>query len=68
MYSCLAIKRFIAAAEAFKKKESGASDIVKDFLQNGGTGSEFLALFEAPKRKSSEIALVFLSLEAIFQR
>ena len=69
LLSHLALKRFLAATEAFNKKETGALDITKDFLQNGGTGAEFLALFEVPvKRKASEIALVFLSLEAIFQR
>lgn len=54
--------------EAFKSKESGASDVIKDFLQNGGTGAEFLKLLDEPKRKATEVALVFISLEEIFQR
>lgn len=63
-----AVKRFTTAVEAFKSKESGASDVIKDFLQNGGTGAEFLKLLDEPKRKATEVALVFVSLEEIFQR
>ena len=67
MGGLLALKRFLIASEAFDKKETGASDHItdiNDFLQNGGTCAEFFALFEVlDKRKASEIALVFSSLE-----
>lgn len=66
--SCPALKSFIAAAEAFKSREHGAVDIVKDFFQNGGTGREFLPLLDMPKWKTNEVALVFNSLEILFQR
>lgn len=64
----LALKNFVTAAEAFKAREHGAVDIVKDFFQNGGTGREFLSLLDMPKRKTNEVALVFSSLETLFQR
>ncbi|KAI9561029.1 Nucleolar pre-ribosomal-associated protein 1 [Daphnia sinensis] len=63
-----ALKRFIDAAEAFKAKEHGAVDIVKDFFQNGGTGRELLPLLDLPKFKTNEVTIVFNCLEILFQR
>lgn len=63
-----ALNNFITAAEAFKAREFGAVDIVKDFLQNGGTGREFLSLLDTPKMKTSNIVTVFTSFEKLFER
>jgi hypothetical protein len=67
-FSFIAIKDFIVAADAFKAREHGAVDIVKDFLQNGGTGREFLSLLDIPKIKTGNIVTVFISLEKLFER
>lgn len=53
---------------AFKAKESSASDIIKDYLQNDGNGLEFLPLLDGSSRKGSQIALVFTIFETMFQR
>lgn len=55
----------------FKNRVSGVGDTVQDFLQNGGTGQEFLDLLAVPegtKRKATEISLIFNCLEAVFTR
>ncbi len=67
-FSFIALKNFIVAADAFKARDYGAVDIVKDFLQNGGTGREFLSLLDIPKIKTGNIVTVFISLEKLFER
>lgn len=66
------LKRFIQDADEFNaagKASTNTPDVVGEFLINGGTGKEFLALLEGDKkRKASETALIFNSLEAIFSR
>ena len=73
---CFAVlKRFVSEAEAFNANRSeeteddSPDDIVLQFFQNGCTGQEILSLLETEgKRKATEVAVIFSSLETLFVR
>jgi len=69
------LKRFISEVEAFnanrseETEEDSPNDIVLHFFQNGCTGKEILSLLETEvKRKATEVALIFSTLESLFVR
>ena len=62
------MKRYAEEA-ASASEDLNKEDVVKDFLEQGGTGKEFLALLEADnKRKAPELAAIYSALEATFVR
>lgn len=63
-----ALKRFHDDAKAFLSKQPGVGDVVKDFLQNGGTGKEFLDLLTETNKAASKAATIFKCIQAIMQR